>query len=252
MSEPPKTGVIDWFQGAVLADRYLETILADWKNTLLLVAQAPILAALAVMVWQNLGKATSSLYFVMTLSAIWLGCMDACREIVKERALFLREKMVNLNVASYVYSKIRVLALLNIVQVVLYSAILEKFLDTRIPIGWVVINLLATTLCGTALGLLISATVRRSDYAVGLVPLVILPQILFSEFAIAKDDFEGVSEWIYRLMPSRWGYDSLMQFAETDSDLVSAMGHLVPLGIFSAVFLVMAWAVLRMQDYASQ
>jgi len=59
--------------------------------------------------------------------------------------------------------------------------------------------------------------------------LVILPQILFSEFAIAKDDFEGVSEWIYRLMPSRWGYDSLMEFAATENKLVSATGHLIPL-----------------------
>lgn len=246
----PSSGFIDWFQGAVLADRYLETVLADWKNTLLLIVQAPILAALAVMVWQNLGKATNSLYFVMTLSAIWLGCMDACREIVKERALFLREKMVNLNVASYVYSKVRVLALLNIVQVVLYAAILHKFLDTRIPIGWVIINLLATAMCGTCLGLLISAVVKRSDYAVGLVPLVILPQILFSEFAIAKDDFQGVSEWIYRLMPSRWGYDSLLEFASSESKLISAMGHLVPLALFCGLFLVLAWAALRRQSYA--
>jgi len=246
-----KRPFIDWFQGAVLADRYLETVLADWKNTLLLIVQAPILAALAVLVWQNLGKATNSLYFVMTLSALWLGCMDACREIVKERSLFLREKMVNLNVASYVYSKVRVLSLLNVVQVVLYAAILHKFLDTRIPIGWVIINLLATTLCGTCLGLLISAAVDRSDYAVGLVPLVILPQILFSEFAIAKDDFEGLSEWIYRTMPSRWGYDSLIEFASTENKIVSAVGHLVPLFLFCGIFLALAWVILRRQSYAS-
>lgn len=248
----PKGAFIDWFQGAVLADRYLETVLADWKNTLLLIAQAPILAGLAVMVWGNLGEATHSLYFVMSLSAIWLGCMDACREIVKERPLFLREKMVNLNVASYVYSKVRVLALLNVVQVVLYAAILHKFLDTGIGIGWVIINLLAMALCGTCLGLLISAAVRRSDYAVGLVPLVILPQILFSEFAIAKDDFEGVSEWIYRLMPSRWAYDSLIDFAATESKELSAVAHLLPLVAFCAVFLGLAWLILRGQDYASE
>ena len=32
---------INWYQGSVLADRYLETILSDWKNTLLLLVQAP-------------------------------------------------------------------------------------------------------------------------------------------------------------------------------------------------------------------
>jgi len=250
MSEPQQNkGIIDWFQAGVLADRYLETILADWKNTGLLLLQAPVLAGLAVMVWQNLGEATNSLYFVMSLSAIWLGCMDACREIVKERELFLREKMFNLNVASYVFSKIRVLALLNVVQVVLYSAILSKWVDTGVPIGWTIINLLFMTLCGTALGLVISSSVGRSDYAVGLVPLVILPQILFSEFAISKDQFSGASEVVFNLMPSRWGYESLVEFSKADGDLLTATGKLIPLAIFSVIFLVISWLILRRQKY---
>ena len=41
---------INWYQGSVLADRYLETILSDWKNTLLLLVQAPALAGMAVAV----------------------------------------------------------------------------------------------------------------------------------------------------------------------------------------------------------
>lgn len=244
-----KSGWIDWYQGGVLADRYLESILADWKNTGLLLIQAPFLAVLAVLVWQNVDKATGSLYFVMTLSGIWLGCMDACREIVKERELFLREKMFNLDVAAYLYSKIRVLALLNVVQVVAYVAILHKFLDTRIPIGWAIINMLVSTLCGTCLGLLISASVRRSDYAVGLVPLVILPQILFSEFAISKDDFSGVSEWIFILTPSRWGYESLVEFSQTNASHLEGAAKLLPLLAFGVVFLTVAWLILRRQRY---
>ncbi len=246
---PAKKPLIDWYQAGILSDRYLETILADWKNTGLLLIQSPILAGLAVMVWQNLGEATSSLYFVMTLSAIWLGCMDACREIVKERELFLREKMYNLNVPAYVYSKVRVLALLNVVQVVMYAAIITKWVDVGIPIGWTIINLLFSTLCGTCLGLMISASVRRSDYAVGLVPLVILPQILFSEFAIKKDQFEGVSEAIYWAMPSRWGFESLQEFAKTDDDIFTANGKLLPLAIMGLLFLVISWLVLRRQKY---
>jgi len=244
-----KPGLIDWYQGGVLADRYLETILSDWKNTGLLLIQSPILAVLAVLVWQNVDKATGSLYFVMTLSGIWLGCMDACREIVKERELFLREKMFNLNVGSYLYSKVRVLALLNIVQVVAYVAIIHKYIDTRVPIGWAIINLLFSTFAGTCLGLLISASVRRSDYAVGLVPLVILPQILFSEFAIDKDDFQGVSEWIYTFMPSRWGFESLQEFSRGNEDMLAASGKLLPLLGFSVVFLVVAWLILKRQRY---
>lgn len=247
---PPKqkSGWIDWHQGNILADRYLETVLADWKNTGLLLVQAPILAGLAVMVWGNLGRANASLYFVMTLSAIWIGCMDSCREIVKERPLFLREKMAGLNVASYIYSKFRVLAVLSFVQAVTYSLIVFKWVDVNIAIGWLIIALIAATLCGCCLGLLISALVERTDYAVGLVPLVILPQILFSEFAIKADQFEGASEIVYKLMPSRWGYESLSKFASMTDDLTAFL-YLFPLLIFGALFLALCYPILRVQRY---
>lgn len=240
---------INWEQGAVLADRYLETILADWKNTGLLLIQAPVLAAMAVAVWSNVDKATQSLYFVMVLSAFWLGCMNACREIVKERALFLREKMFNLDVGAYLYSKVRVLTLIASVQIILYTIIVAKWLDTRVPVGWLGLNLLFVALCGTCLGLLISSISKRSDYAVGLVPLVVLPQILFSEFAIGKGQFQGASEVIYTLMPSRWGYESLVEFAQTSPDLLKGAGYLLPLPAFSLVFLLIAYPILRLQRY---
>lgn len=251
MPEPSssKPGFIDWFQGGVLADRYLETVLADWKNTLLLVLQSPILAGLAVLVWGNIDRGTPALYFVMTLSAIWLGCMNACREVVKERALFLREKMFNLNVPAYLYSKFRVLALLSVVQVILYASIIHKFIDTNVPIGWAIINLLFASLCGTCLGLFISSIVERSDYAVGLVPLFILPQILFSEFSIGKDDFEGVSRWMFNLMPSRWGYESLLEFADSGGNELEAVAKLLPLVLIGAVALMASWLQLRRQSY---
>lgn len=240
---------MNWYQGSVLADRYTETILADWKNTLLLLVQAPLLAIMAVAVWGNVDSATKSLYFVMTLSAIWLGCIDACREIVKERSLFLRERMVNLEISAYLYSKVRVLALLNVVQIATYSIIVAKYLDVRVPVGWLMLSLLCSSLCGTCLGLLLSSAVRRSDYAVGLVPLVILPQILFSELAIAKDNFEGYTEYIYKLMPSRWGFESLMEFARTEPNLIDAVAFNIPLLGFGALFLGLSYPLLKLQKF---
>lgn len=241
--------MINRYQGGVLADRYLETILADWKNTLLLLAQAPLLALMAVAVWKNVDQDTNSLYFVMTLSAFWVGCMNACREIVKERALFLRERAVNLEVTAYLYSKLRVLVLLNGVQMVCYGLIINNYLTLKIPVGWLLIDLFITAGCGTALGLLISSAVKRSDYAVGLVPLVILPQILFSEFAIAKDSFEGFSKTIYAIMPSRWGYESMIGFADINGDQLDSAAKLLPLLALSAVFIALSIPVLARQRY---
>ncbi len=236
-------------QSNILADRYLETMLADWKGTLLLIIQAPILAFLAVMVWGNIGKATESMFFVMVLSSLWLGCINASREIVKERPLFLREKMANLNVASYLYSKVYVLGLLCTVQIFLYTMIVWKYVDVKVPVGWLGIVLLFTAMCGTCLGLLISSLVKRSDYAVALVPLVIIPQLVFSEFAIAEDQFEGASEVVFKLMPTRWGYESLLRFGETDIKYFEGLAHILPLITFGILFLIIAYPILRSQKY---
>lgn len=246
----PRSGSgFDLRQAGVLADRYLETILADWIGTGLLLVQAPILALLAVLVWGNVEQATKTLYFVVVLSGLWIGCMDACREIVKERALFLRERMVNLQVGAYLLSKFRVLVLLNLVQVAAYVGIVEYWLDTRVGLVGMFLAMFLTTVAGTALGLLISSVVRRSDWAVGLVPLVIIPQILFSEFAIRKEDFAGASEVIYWLMPSRWGYDALVALAETEVKWGDVVLNLLPLPLFAVVFLAACWPLLRFQRY---
>jgi hypothetical protein len=240
---------INWRQSGVLADRYLETVLSDWVATLLLLLQAPLLAGMAILVWDNLEAATPSLYFVMVLSCLWIGCMDASREIVKERPLFLRERMVNLEVGAYLLSKVRVLFLLNVVQVACYGGLLAYDLDMRVNLVWLLLDLLLVTVCGTCLGLLISSASSRSDYAVATVPLVILPQILFSEFAIGKRYFEGVSEVIFAFMPSRWGYEALVEFSETDIDYLAAIVRLLPAIGFAAVFLALCYPLLRLKRY---
>ena len=51
-----------------------------------------------------------------------------------------------------------------------------------------------------------SAIARTQERAVFAVPLLILPQILFSEFAIPKKYFSDVVEVVEKLMPVRWAY----------------------------------------------
>ncbi len=247
--KPDTGGVINRYQAGVLSDRYLEMVLADWKNTGLLLMQAPLLAAMAVSVWGNVDRATPTLYFVMVLSMFWVGCMNACREIVKERELFLRERMFNLDVGAYLFSKIRVLSLVAIVQVGLYTVICAKWIDVRVPIGWLGLILLATAISGTCLGLLISSAVKRSDYAVAWVPLVIIPQIIFSEFTIDADQFQGISEWLFRLMPARWPFESLLEFGQTSTHYLTAVSYVLPALVYSVLFLAVAYPILRMQRY---
>ena len=47
---------------------------------------------------------------LLAVSALWFGCSNAAQQIVKERAIYRRERMVNLRLDAYVLSKFLPLA----------------------------------------------------------------------------------------------------------------------------------------------
>src|SRR6476646_3128567 len=58
---------------------------------------------------------TAAMFFVV-VSAVWFGTSNSAREIVTERAIYLRERMVNLSLFNYVFSKFIILSLVCILQ----------------------------------------------------------------------------------------------------------------------------------------
>ncbi len=200
-------------QARTLTDRYLDVMIGDWQTLLILVGQAPVIAALCVVVWSGIEQDTNSLYFVLTLTAVWCGCINACREIVKERAIFAREQLFGLSSLAYVVSKARVLIGLDVIQVVALLGIVEWKIGLRGSLVWQAAALLLCAAAGTGIGLLISALTRRQERAVATVPLLILPQILFSEFAIPRETFGRLTEIIEHGMIVRWGYRIFLEAA---------------------------------------
>jgi hypothetical protein len=223
-------------QSGILADRYFDIMLGDLRNSLLLFLQAPIIAGLIVLVWRNVEQATNTLYFVMVLSAVWIGCTNASREIVKEQAIFFRERMAGVEVPAYVFSKVRILAMLGFVQCLLLMGIVNYEIHL---LGNKLLLFLTLYLCsfsGMMLGLMISAIMNSQDKAVGMVPLLIIPQILFSEFALPKELHEGVTKYLERLMLAGWGYESFTQIVSAEpAYLVIVRNFLILIG-FALVF----------------
>lgn len=206
-AEPPKG--YDARQAGILSDRYLDVILGDLTGTALLLLQAPLLAAAIAGVFVNLARDSLTLYFVLALSAFFLGAVNAAREIVKERALYLRERMFNLSPASYLVSKYRVQLMLVVLQAVLLTGLVSVFVRLEIRLYVLGPILVLTALAGTSVGLLISSFVATSDKAVALVPLVVIPQILFSDAVVGSgrlDNWTGVAQ---KLMPVHWSYEVL-------------------------------------------
>lgn len=230
-----KSKLIDGRQSGILADRYFDVLMGDFKNISLMMMQAIFLAGLIALVWNNIGRATNTLYFVMVLTAIWLGCINACREIVKEQAIFFRERMVNLNVGAYVFSKIRILAMIDFVQTFLLLGIVHYYIHLgNSKLFLMFITLYLCMLSATVLGLLLSVVTGKESTSVGLVPVVIIPQILLSELILAKKFQSGITEILEKWMLLRWGYDSFVQIT------AKSINYLL---VFRDLFILIAFGV---------
>ncbi len=190
----------------ILIDRYLTIIYSDYWNLLLLVVQVPIIAGLIVMIFDHNDTVTDSIFFSITVSSIWFGLINSCREIVKERDSLEREKRYDLNLTAYYLSKLAVLGVLGGIQAFFLLLITDYYL--HLPGNFIIqfFGLWATTIAATCLGLMISAFVSTSDQALMVLPIFLIPQLLLSDLLMPLDQ---ASDWILRVnyfVSSNWGY----------------------------------------------
>ncbi len=203
----------------ILTQRYLKLVLEDKINLVLSLITAPIgiaLINLAIREQEPLiipaelepGLAPLALrvLFVFTSAALWVGLSTSLQEIVKESDIYLRERLVNLGLFSYLGSKLLVLGGLAVIQSILMTiAILIGFESPQSDlISWAIgagITTFLTLFTCMSLGLMISAMVKNSTQANSSLPLLLIPQIIFSGVLF---DMEGAGQIISWLMLSSW------------------------------------------------
>jgi ABC-type multidrug transport system ATPase subunit/pSer/pThr/pTyr-binding forkhead associated (FHA) protein len=204
-----------WF---TLTRRYLEVLGRDKLNLLILFGQSPLIAFLTYLVVGS--KAPRDFpYFMLALIAIWFGASVSAREIVRERAVYKRERMVNLGVLPYIGSKLLVLSSIVALQCLMLYGTLKIFHYIglmKLP-GWFIPQLLLmilTGMVGIALGLFVSAIVKTSEMATSLVPLILIPQILFSGLVGMPTGFSRI---IGLAMPATWAFDEMKRLSALDT-----------------------------------
>jgi ABC-type multidrug transport system ATPase subunit len=202
-------------QARVLTARYARLMARDRRNLLLLVGQAPVLALAGIGLFHaglfdlagGQPAEATQLLFLMVLVVIWLGSIDGAREIVKERAVFDRESAVGVRLSAYVISKLVVLCGLVTVQVVLYAGLLLAFrpLDAD-PGAWASVFALfvATGFAAVGMGLLISAAAGSEDQAMSLVPLAVIPQLLFAGTIVTVERMAEPAQTLSNAIFSQW------------------------------------------------
>jgi ABC-type multidrug transport system ATPase subunit len=216
-------------QFLLLVRRYFEIITRDRKNLLILLLQSPIIAIMLTLVFNrndfanpggDYGSA-KTLIFLMVIVAVWLGTSNAAREIVKEAAIYRRERRIGLKLGPYILSKITVQTGLVLLQIAILVGIVWAGVGLGAPsvesVGYLYLTLVLTALGGVTMGLLISAMTSNSDRATSFVPVLLIPQIIFSGAVVALERMGAIGDWLSNIMVSKWGYQVTGRILGLDS-----------------------------------
>jgi ABC-type multidrug transport system ATPase subunit/pSer/pThr/pTyr-binding forkhead associated (FHA) protein len=151
---------------------------------------------------------TAAMFFVV-VSCVWFGTSNAAREIVTERAIYLRERMVNLKLLNYVMSKFILLAIVSVIQCTMLLGIVFFSLGFEGgPLAFVyeLGNMIALAINATALGLLLSTVVESAEAAMALTPVALIPQVVLGGLMVPMTTNPNLKPLMY-FMPARWGFE---------------------------------------------
>lgn len=183
----------------ILLLRQWAILRSDWKNFVLMLGQPVFIGLLVTWVSQD----PSLILFFAYIATLWFGCGNAAQEIVKELPMFRRERLIGLGRHEYLLAKFISLARITAVQsLLLYGVMQVGARGIGGAVGWQIPGLVLTALASVGIGLAISAWARSVLQAVMLVPLVLIPQILFSGFTPPAGDMKNGPYAVSRLMPS--------------------------------------------------
>ena len=221
---PPRfAGGLGLRQLPTLVRRVLSIKVRDRANSLILLAQAPIIAGLVVLVfskattlpptlanWEEFANGLASTCFVLGLAAIWFGCSNAVREVVGEWPVYHRERMVNLKLAPYIASKLAVLGGLCLFQCAILLAIVYRGTSLRGDWATMFGVLALASAVGLSIGLLISSVSRTSEAAIALLPLVILPILILGGAMQPLPRMNPALRTAAGFLPARWAFEGLL------------------------------------------
>ncbi|WTY68442.1 ATP-binding cassette domain-containing protein [Streptomyces sp. NBC_01410] len=204
-----------------LVRRYLEVMAAD-KGFIGLMALLPVVLGLAnTVIPADFGLRrppdgtanveAGTILVSLAISMSFIGSTNSVRELVKERAIYERERAAGLSRSAYLVSKITVLGLITGLQGMVLCAI--SFAPRKLPTEGVVVKgtpavemafvIAALGLTSMMFGLVISSLVKTAESTMPLLVLFSVVQYLFSGIVFKLFDNPGVEQMAW-LAPSRW------------------------------------------------
>lgn len=216
-------------QFRIFISRSILSKLSDRQYLLMIALEAPLLAIIVgfftkytVGDSENLNRYIFSTndnipayLFMSVVAALFLGMIVSAEEIIKDRKILHREKFLNLSWGSYISSKVFVVFLISAFQMFVFVLLGNHILEIRgmNTIYWII--LFSAAACANIMGLNLSSALRSTVAIYVTVPLLLVPQLLFSgvivdfrklHHSISNDKYVPL---IGDLMISRWAYEAL-------------------------------------------
>jgi len=154
--------------------------------------------------------------FMSVVVAVFMGLTVSAEEIFRDRKIIERERFLNISRLSYLVSKVNFLFIISAVQTLTYVIAANLILEVHGMLfrHWFI--LFAASCYGNMLGLNISAGMRSAISIYILIPLLLVPQLLFGGAMIRFDDLHrSITNKVYvpvigDAMATRWAYEALM------------------------------------------
>jgi ABC-type multidrug transport system ATPase subunit/pSer/pThr/pTyr-binding forkhead associated (FHA) protein len=213
-------------QFGVLAARYLDIVRADRVNLLLMLLIAPVLGAMDLIAWPREtydpveGDAARAMVmvFLAVIIPFLIGALGSVREVVKERAIYRRERTVNLRIVPYLLSKVAVgflFALYTAAALLILKLISVDFSHLGMgDVALVYLILLLAVVSGVMWGLLISAIAPREEQAMLLLIVIVVVQMVFSGGILPLDQLGTAGDVIGGITSSKWTFEAMVDVTQ--------------------------------------
>lgn len=218
-------------------------------------------------------RVTKTASFALVSSGVWIGLFNSVTNICNERKVIKFEyKMKGLSLSSYMAARVLselVLCLVETFLMMMTIVIIYSHIQANLfQIILLSITLFLVIFTSDMMALVISSSVKKSGQAMAIMPMILLLQIMFSNFIEALDGKDLLTKLISYLTLTKWGTTAFFRISNQTNlipskgdvdyqaftidgattfsfNIVSIIGNWITLIIFAGVFIVLATLLLK-------
>lgn len=229
LGQPVHTSFVRQF--STIARRQLKLIVSDRGYFIFLACLPLIMGALSLSVPGTTGfgvpdpagdapNQPGQVLVLMNVGAIFMGTALTIRDLIGERAIFLREQAVGLSTTAYLVAKVCIYSIFALLQsgIVMIITIFGVGMPKNGPVvltflgdGGVAasielyVGMAAATICAASVGFALSAMAKTSEQIMPMLVVAVMSQLVFSGGMIPVTGRFPL-EYLSAITPARWGF----------------------------------------------